>query len=289
MTGFGRGEASSAGFQATVEARSVNNRFCEVRLRLPRALNGYENKAQAMVKKRLPRGKIDISVQFQLTEEADLGLKVNSPVARAYTHLLSDLLEATKIDDKVRLEHLIQFSDVFDKEGEENTVSEEAWIVLREALNQALDELDKMRAQEGRAMRADLLSRLLRLREELAQIEDRAPLRIDEGRQRLHQRLAEVFDDERIDTERLELEVALLADRLDVSEECVRLHSHFEQFEQALNSEEPVGRRLNFLTQEINREVNTIGSKANDGDIATRVITMKELLEQVREQVSNVQ
>lgn len=289
MTGFGRGEAANSGFQAVVEARSVNNRFCEVRLRTPRSMSAYEGEAQAIVKKRLARGKVDVSIQLKLLEEAELGLRVNEPVARGYKHLLAGLIETAELDDEVHLSHLLAFSDVFEKESEENPAGEEAWAVVRSALQIALDALDAMRIQEGKAMQADLSDRLNSLHEALVQIEKRAPERVTESRDRLNERLAELIDDDRINPERLELEVALLADRLDIAEECVRLHSHLEQFEQTLQETEPVGRRLNFLSQEINREVNTIGSKANDADIATRVIMMKELLEQIREQVSNVQ
>ena len=289
MTGFGRGEAASAGFQATVEARSVNNRFCEVRLRLPRTLGAFENEAQSLVKSRMARGKIDVSVQVQQTDGAELGLSVNGSVARGYTQLLTELLRETQIDDKIRLTHLLGFSDIFDKEADEETTAEDAWKVVKEALALALDSLDKMRVQEGNALRTDLQARLDGLKVELVSVEERAPERIAENRERLVQRIGELFEDERVDPERLEVEIAILADRLDVSEEIVRLYSHFEQFGEAIASDEPIGRRLNFLTQEMNREVNTIGSKANDAQIATHVITMKELLEQIREQVSNVQ
>jgi len=289
MTGFGRGETSTADFQATVEARSVNNRFCEVRIRMPRAISAFEGEAQTLVKQRLARGKIDISVQLGLLDEADVGLEINEPVARAYARLLNRLIRETGIDDTVNLTHLLNFSDIFEKETEENSGADEVWTVVKTALEKALDALDDMRVREGKAMQSDLLTRLSGLKETLAEIEKRAPERVVESRKRLHERLEELMGDERINGDRLELEIALLADKLDVSEECVRLHSHFEQFENALEDSEPIGRRLNFLSQEMNREVNTIGSKANDAEIAALVISMKELLEQIREQVSNVQ
>lgn len=289
MTGFGRGEARGERFHVTVEARSVNNRFCEVRVRTPRLLAAFESEATSVVKTALSRGKIDVAIQVTQHDEADLGLGVNVPVARAYAHLLAELIHVTGIEDRVQLVHLQAFPDIFDREPEEDHDAVACWEVAREALEQAIGALQAMREQEGEALRQDLALRLATITSELGAIEVRSPERLGEARARLHERVRDLLDDERLNPERLELEIVLLADRLDVSEECVRLRSHIAQFAEALQLEEPVGRRLNFLAQEMNREVNTIGSKANDSEIAHRAVVMKEALEQIREQVSNVQ
>ncbi len=289
MTGFGRGEARSERFHATVEARSVNNRFCEVRVRTPRLLAEFESEATSIVKTALSRGKIDVAIQITQQEEADLGLGVNVPVARAYARLLADLIDVTGIEDRVQLSHLQTFPEIFDREPEGDQDAAACWEVAREALERAISALQAMREQEGEALRQDLALRLATITSELDAIETRSPERLVEARTRLHDRVRDLLGDERLNPERLELEIVLLADRLDVSEECVRLRSHIAQFAEALELDEPVGRRLNFVTQEMNREVNTIGSKANDAEIARRAVVMKEALEQIREQVSNVQ
>lgn len=289
MTGFGRGNAQGTRFRVDVEARSVNNRFCEVRVRMPRVLASFEAEAASIVKNALVRGKVDVAVQVTKEEEADLGLGVNVSVARAYAHLLKQVIEATGIDDRVQLAHLQAFPDLFDREPEEGGDAEACWEVARVALEEALAGLQAMREQEGEALGLDLAGRLSTISAELDAVENRSPERLVEARERLRDRVRELLGDERVNPERLELEIVLLADRLDVSEECVRLRSHIAQFAEALQMDEPVGRRLNFLAQEMNREVNTIGSKANDADIAHRAVLMKEALEQIREQVSNVQ
>lgn len=289
MTGFGRGEATDERYHATAEARSVNNRFCEIRVRMPRLLSAYEAEATSAAKAVLPRGKIDIVLQLTQQEEVDLGLSVNVPVAKAYARLLQQVIEATGVEDHVRLEHLQAYSDIFDKEPQADGEADRAWDVARVALLGAVDALQAMREQEGDTLRADLELRVTTIMTELEGVEARAPQRVVESRDRLRERLVEVLGDDRIDADRLEFEMALLAERLDVTEECVRLRSHVAQFQEALTLDEPVGRRLNFLAQEMNREVNTIGSKANDAEIAYRAVRMKEALEQIREQINNVQ
>lgn len=289
MTGFGRGTAAVGGSTATIELRSVNNRFCETSVRLPRAIAEREPELHALLRSAFDRGRITAQVQIEQTAEEALPLRINAEAARAYTLLLERLRDAAGIDAPIRIEHLLTFSEIFKPADEAPAAAEHAWKAVQQALTGAIAGMKEMRLQEGRALQADLSQRVDAIERELEAVARRAPERVHETRVRLHERLAELIGDERINPERLELEVALLADRLDVTEECVRLRSHIQVFREALDSRDPVGRKLNFLVQEMNREVNTIGSKANDSEVAHRAVQMKEELEKIREQVQNVE
>ena len=286
MTGFGRGTASADGTDVTVEVRSLNGRYCEVTIRAPRSLAPHEPDMQNRVKDALERGKVNVSVQVQRATET-APLKVDTAAAAIYRRLLDELRAAAGIEEPIGIEHVMKFPDVLvaDEEAREDPA---VWEATRAALADALDALNEMRRQEGAALDADLRERLAAIEAELDAVEAAAPARIEAARTALHERIADLFGDERVDADRLELEIALLADKLDVNEECVRLRSHLALFRDALASDEAVGRRLNFLAQEFNREINTIASKANDPGIAHRAVTMKEELEKIREQVQNV-
>lgn len=286
MTGFGRATASADGADVTVEVRSLNGRYAEVSVRAPRALGPFEAEVQSRVKDALERGKANVSIQVQRATDA-APLRVDAAAAAAYRRLLDDLRAAAGIDAPVGLDDLLTFPDLLVADEREED-GEALWDATRSALADALDALDQMRRQEGDALAADLHARLDAIEAELDAVEAAAPARLDAARVALHERIADVLGDERVDRDRLELEIALLADRLDVNEECVRLRSHLALFRDALAEGGPVGRRLNFLAQEFNREINTIASKANDPAIAHRAVTMKEELEKIREQVQNV-
>ncbi len=289
MTGFGRGSAQRDGVTATVEMRSVNNRFLDVAVRLPQLLAPREADVQALLKKVFERGRINVNVQVEKDLEADLPIRVNERAARAYGRLLEDLRRAAGIEAPVGLEHVVRYGDVFTTAEEDPETLARLWRVVEGALAEAVAQLRAMRLQEGAALQTDLAARADALEARLADVEARAPARVEEARQRLHERLADLLADQRIDPARLEQEIVLLADRLDVTEECVRLHSHLALFREALASDEPVGRKLNFLVQEIHREVNTISSKANDAQVAHVAVEMKEEVEKIREQIQNVE
>lgn len=289
MTGFGRGTAQAGEAVATVEVRSVNNRFLDVSARLPRALAEHETDVQARVKAAFARGRITVQVQLEQRAGEALPVRVDEGAAQAYARLLGRLREVAGIDEPVRLEHLIHFSDAFMAPEDAPDTSEEAWHAVDAALGAAIEALQAMRRQEGEALRADLHARADAIESTLARVEARAPERVDVARQRLHDRLRELLETGSLDEGRLELEIALLADKLDVTEEGVRLRSHLALFREALGMSEPVGRKLNFLAQEMGREINTIGSKANDVEVAHLAVEMKEALEKIREQVQNVE
>ncbi len=291
MTGFGRATACAGATEATVEVRSVNGRFAETTVRAPRVLAAHEATVQQRVKEVLERGSASVTVTLQ-RRAGEAGLRVNPAAARAYARLLGDLRDAAGLgpaEAPVTLESLLRYPDVLTAEAADDEAERaDAWAATEPALADALAALDAMRAHEGQALHADFLHRTGLLEGGLAAVEVRAPQRVDEARARLRDRLAELLNDERLNPDRLELEIALLADRLDVAEECVRLRSHLAQFTEALDAGEAVGRRLNFIAQELNREVNTIASKANDAEIARLIVGMKEEVERIREQVQNV-
>lgn len=288
MTGFGRGTAEVDGISATVELRSVNKRFFETSIRMPGALAARETDVQRRLKRSFERGRISAQAQVEGADEEMLPIEVDPEAAHAYKRLLEDLRTHARLDDQVSLQHMLQFSEVFTSVDRE-TSTEASWPAVREALEEAIADLQTMRAEEGQALLAELEAHLATLETELRSAETRAPIRVDEARAKLHERLADLLEETRVNPERLETELAILADKLDVTEECVRLDSHLQLFREALAGDEAVGRKLNFIVQEMHREVNTIGSKANDTALSHGAVRMKEAIEKIREQVQNVE
>lgn len=289
MTGYGRGECSKDGVSALVELRSVNSRFFEISSRLPRSLSLRENEIKEIVRTKVARGKISLSATMQSDANGKLPLKVNVQAARSYYKLLSQLRKSLKLKEKVSLEHILRFSEVFEGGVDEEGASTE-WTVFQEALQAAVKEFQIMRGNEGNEISKDMIARVGNIQQRLEKIEAISKDRIPEERTRLHERIAQLLGDKNIiDSQRLELEIALLADKLDVTEECVRFRSHNKFFLDALRNDEAAGRKLNFLIQEMNREANTIGSKSNDTGIAHHVVAIKEDLEKIREQLQNIE
>lgn len=290
MTGFGRAETTVDGQTATVEVRSVNSRFCEVSIRSPSILTSHETDIQRLVKQVIPRGRISVQIQLETAAAEGLPVSADTVAAAEARRILEDVCAAANLPaTSISLQDILRFSEVLATRDPDAPQDEEAWEATRKALEEALDALRVMRGQEGEALHEELSARITGLSDRLSRIEVLAPQRVVSSHERLRQRLAEMLADDRVDQGRLEVEMALLADKLDVREECVRLHSHVHLFNEALASSEPVGRKLNFLTQEMNREVNTIGSKSNDAEMAHLVVGMKEELEKIREQVENVE
>lgn len=288
MTGFGRGNASGRGRAVQVEARSVNSRFLDLSLRLPRVLSVRENEAKDLVRRRISRGKISVIVSLASEEDNGIPVRVNPSAARSYYRLLNDLRKSLRIKETVKLAHLLQFPEIFET-GENDNDAEQLWTLTAAALDAALTDLNSMRQQEGSELQEDFRARLAALAERVTAIEGLSSEQVPQERERLRSRIAQLIEKEPIDEGRLELEVALLADRLDVTEECVRFRSHIKFFLEALDDPEPAGRRLNFLVQEMHRETNTIGSKSSATAIAHLVVGMKEELEKIREQLQNIE
>lgn len=289
MTGFGRGSAQTDAAEATVEVRSVNGRFMEVSVRSPRELNGLDNAIQSRCKDVLSRGNVSVNISLNRTN-VDPAQTVDHRRVEAVIAMLRELGSAANLGDgTVTLDHLLRYPDIFTTvELDANQAEGILWSAVEPALDLALAEIDQMRKQEGHTLENDLKERINTIDGLLSRVESLAPDRVTELQNKLLSRVEELLADERISSDRLETEVALIADKLDVTEECVRLHSHIGQFREALEESEPVGRRLNFIAQEFNREVNTIASKANDAEIAQLAVRMKEELEKIREQVQNI-
>lgn len=289
MTGFGKAEVSKMGISALVEARSVNSRFLEVTTRLPRSLSQRERDIKEIARSVLNRGSLNVVVKIEKNLNGAAPLKVNASAARLYYKLLNDLRKAIKLREKVKLEHILNFSEVLEA-ADESESDEKEWHVVEEALKVALLQLVEMRKKEGAELSADLQRRVQWMDDAIGQIEKLSVERIPEEKKRLLERVAQLLTDKNIiDQSRLELEVSLLADKLDVTEECVRYRSHNKFFLEALKEEPSAGRKLNFLVQEMNREANTIGSKANDAAMAHLVVKVKEELERIREQLQNIE
>jgi uncharacterized protein (TIGR00255 family) len=288
MTGFGRGESSSKGISVSVEIRSVNSRYLEVSARLPRSVSTRENEIKEILRKRIFRGKLNVLVSVERENGGEIPLKINAEAARSYLKLMNQLKKATRLKESVKLEHLLKFSEIFEPMAIEET-DEAEWSVLKKALSKSIDAYDKMRQDEGAELKRDFVKRVESIEHSLADIDRISRERIPVERTRLRERIQQLMGNDSFEESRLELEIALMADKLDVTEEVVRFRSHNKFFLEALDNDEAAGRKLNFLVQEMNREANTIGSKSSSTEIAHLVVGLKEELEKIREQLQNIE
>lgn len=289
MTGFGRGEATGNGITATFEIKSLNSRYLDLSTRLPQRYQDKELEVKEIVQKTINRGKLNITLFISDSENGGPSISVDEPKVKGYVKILNNLRSIAGIEDPVTIKDITQFGDVFINQEEDEEVIKQKWVVAEKALQEAIDSLQKMRAREGNQLKNDLVDRINFIDENLKTIITVTEGRDKEIREKLNERISNIIEDEKIDPERLELEIAILVDKMDVTEEIVRLRSHLKFFHEAVEQPESAGRRLNFLTQEINRELNTIGSKASNSDIAQYVVKCKEALEQIREQVQNIE
>jgi len=290
MTGFARAEASDAKVVVAVEARSVNHRHLEIAVRLPRVLAGFEMDARRLVQSRLERGRVDISVQLSPITGASLQqVRVDQALARAW------LSEARRLGNDLALEAEVDLTWILERPGvarlEEAETAEAslAWPTLEQALSATLDGLVARRTAEGEVLAAELRGLHADLGATVAQIAERAPAAVARRTERLRERIRALLGDATLDESRIATEVAVWAERTDITEELVRLRAHLEQFVLTLDKGGPVGRLFDFLIQELNREVNTVGAKADDLDLSQAVITAKGVLERMREQVQNLE
>lgn len=287
MTGYGKGETVSARGRCLVEVRTVNHRYGEVTVKLPRSFLACEHELRKLAAARIKRGKADLFVQWEPAADAAAAPPVNLEAARGYHEAFRHLAHELRLSPEIPLSLIVSQRNVL-----QETVAEDGSDLLPqvlEAATAALDSLDAMRLQEGTALVVDLRQRRQTLEELVGRIRERIPAMLDEFRAKLEQRLAKLLGDTQLDPQRLAQEVAILADKSDVTEELVRLASHFVQFDETLTLREPVGRKLDFLMQELNREVNTIGSKSGDVEITSLVVALKAEMEKMREQVQNIE
>lgn len=288
MTGYGAGEATSGDVTVVVELRSVNNRFRDIQLRCPREYMALEPRMNKILKDPFSRGRIDAFVRRQTTSGGRV-VRANHLLANEFARVINEVVEGMVgfMQREVPLTYVLSQEGVLQVvESEVDVLSE--WGVVETALMSAVEDLQRMRETEGKALYEDFLACLLELRTQVAEVEAEAVGVNERLRQRLEARMIRLLG-ERMDEHRLMQEAALLADKADIREELTRLRSHCDQFAEALESGQPVGRRLDFLLQEMNREVNTIGSKSAEHPISSRVVDMKTTLERLREQSANVE
>ncbi len=288
MTGFGTGRASVDGEELTVELKSVNHKFCEVKARLPRELSTLEPLLVRLVKERIARGAVEVLVRRQTAAVPAMAPQVDLALAQEYRRAYAELARALSLPDEVTVRDVATQPGVM-RLDERVVDLEKAARALEAALGQALDHLTAMRRKEGEALAADLLKRIDQVEAMARRIFELSPRAVEEYRRRLEERIAELTRNAPVDPQRLAQEVAFFAERTDVAEELTRLLSHFEQFRALVSSPEPAGRKMDFLVQEMHREVNTTGSKSQHAEIAAQVVAMKAELERIREQVQNVE
>jgi len=288
MTGYGKGEAQAGNVSLSVEIKTVNHRYADITVKLPRNLMALEHEVRRQVGQVLRRGKIDVFINFGQAEETAVVPVVNQQLAAAYNDLFTHLRNELGLSGGVSLEMLVAQRDVVQLREAESSI-EGMRDGLLEALELALEQASAMRRTEGDATGRDINERLDQLEGLLAEVERRAPSIPREWHGKLLERLARLQQNLDYDQQRVAQEVAMFADRCDISEELTRFRSHLAQFRGLFADQEPVGRRMDFLVQELNREVNTMGSKSNDAELTRVVVAMKAELEKVREQVQNVE
>jgi uncharacterized protein (TIGR00255 family) len=290
MTGYGRGDCAHDGFKITAELSSVNRKQTEISVNLPREMEMLEAPMRDLINRHIARGRLTVRVSLHAAEgKASARMHLNLPLAKAYARELGRLAKQLKLAGPVTLDQLVRAPGVFQTD-EELADAEHLWPAVEKALQQALAALVKTREREGAHLAKDLAARVAGMRQCTAKIQTQAPQAAERYRQQLIERIKSAgLEAPATDDERLLKEVVFFADRSDISEELTRLQSHFQQFTDCVKSKEPVGRMLDFLAQEMNREVNTIGSKANDALISREVVVLKAELEKFREQAQNVE
>lgn len=288
MTAYGRAESLKGTMEFIAEIRSGNSRYREIIPRIPQSLQLLEDRIRSIVSSRLKRGRIEISIQIKDNGDKGLKLELNRPLVKAYVDIFNELNKELGCKQPFDLSFFSQLKDAIIIR-QDSIDLEEIWLVLKDVIDKAMLSLDTMRINEGKALEKDFLERLDRIRIYINEIRDRAKGTVESYGDNLRQRIQKLIKRIEIDEDRLTQEVAFMAERSDITEELIRIESHIDQFRRYLNLDDVVGRRLDFLLQEINREVNTIGSKAADSIISQLAVEIKAELEKLREQIQNVE
>lgn len=288
MTGFGRERAVNESREILVEIRSVNHRYFEFSSRTPKAYGYLDEKLKELLKTGISRGKVEVTVLIYNQEGVNAKIEINKELAKGYLNALRGSADELSLEDDLTLSRIMKLPDIFTvvKETEDE---EEVWNEVKAVAQSALEKFVQMRIIEGEKMYADINSRLDYLENAVGEIESRTPGVLEGYKQRLYDKIKETLGDRDVDEQRVVTEVAIFADKIAVDEETVRLRSHISQFRDLINSSEPVGRKLDFLVQEMNREVNTTGSKAQDLFVTKLVVDMKSEIEKIREQIQNIE
>lgn len=288
MTGFGRGVAQDEQYSIVVEMKAVNHRFLEINIRQPKQFYAFEDRLKKQIQNELDRGKVDVFLTFEYITAKNTVIKVDTDLAFAYQQGLRTLQEITGLDDEIHLREIAAFPGVMTVDTPEDD-TERLAALAQQAMGDALCHFLSMRTTEGAAMAADLCGHLDHIEETVDKISVFAPQVVQEQKQRLEQRIADLLGTVEVDQAKLANEIAFFADKVDISEELARLRSHIAQFRETLTYSVPIGRKLEFILQEMLRETNTIGSKCNALNISRLVIENKSTLEKVREQIQNVE
>ena len=288
MTGFGRCEVLKDSRKFTVELKSVNHRYLDVNIRMPKKLNFFETSIRTLLKSYADRGKVDIFITYEDLSQSQVSVKYNAALAAEYLKYLNQMAEEFSLDNDVRVSTLSRYPEVFTME-ECSEDEDELWNGLKEALEGAFSQFVEMRTKEGERLKEDSLLKLDLLSEQIRFIEERSPQIIAEYRTKLEEKMRELLEDTQIDDNRIAAEVILFADKICTDEEVVRLKSHIQHMKETLEESNGIGRKLDFIAQEMNREANTILSKANDLDISNRAISLKTEIEKIREQIQNIE
>ena len=288
MTGYGRAESSKGTLEFSVEVRSGNNRYRDIILRLPQGLQPSEDRIRSIVSSRIKRGRIEASIQMKDNENRGLKLELNRPLVRAYASIFNELNEELGCKQPIDLSFFSQLKDAIVLK-QESVDLERIWPDLKDVIEEALLSLETMRVDEGKALEKDFSLRLNRIKGRIEEIRNRAKVTVEEYRDKLRQRIKKLIEDFDIIEDRLIQEVAFIADRSDITEELIRVESHLDQFRVYMSQDDVIGRRLDFLVQEINREVNTMAAKAADSSVSQLVVEIKAELERLREQIQNVE
>lgn len=288
MTGYGRAQGTANGKDILVEIRSVNNRYYDFTARIPRMYGYLEEKLKSFLQGGISRGKVEVSVLISNNEVKDEQIEINRFIAKGYIDALRGANEELNLADDLSLSHLIKLPDVFNVK---KIIEDEEliWSSVKIFAEEALDKFIKMRETEGEKMKSDILERIDLVWRMVESVERRSPETVQNYRNKLFARLKEVLSDNNIDEQRILFEAAVFAEKIAVDEETVRLKSHMQQFKALMESKEPVGRKLDFLVQEMNREANTIGSKSQDIEITKLVVDIKSEIEKIREQIQNIE
>lgn len=289
MTGYGKAEGQYGDRNYTIEIRSVNNKFCEISFKYPKFLYTKDFELKDAVRKKVSRGKLSVYISVGTDKNDENDFKVDKGNVKTYFNVLKDIRKTIGSKEKIKLEHILTFSEFIAKDVTNELTDEEFKFIL-DLLNKAIDDLISMKIKEGESLQDDIMSRVKLIESESQIIEKISLENIKEERDKLFSKVELLLGDKKlVDENRVEQEVVLLAEKLDISEECVRLRSHTKYFEEYAASKELAGRRLNFLTQEINREINTMASKSLNAEISQRVSALKEELEKIREQLQNIE
>jgi uncharacterized protein (TIGR00255 family) len=288
MTGFGREEGETTLGKVGIEIRSINHRYCDINLKLPRRFNPLEARIKEMIRAEVSRGRVDVAVKLDAKGEGKIQFDVDLSLAEQYYKALHVLKERFQLQGEITLEHLAGAKDLITAKEEVEDV-EAYWPEIVAVLKQSLRDMDQMKRNEGISLGRDLGQRLDRISQLLGDVRDKLPLTLKAYQERFKERLRTLLDGTEMDPVRFQQEIASWVERTDITEELVRAESHLTQFRGLLVSEEPVGRKMDFLLQEIHREVNTISSKVNDAEFSQKAVEMKSELEKIREQVQNIE